>query len=214
MEKFNRIELKYLVDYSTFEKFLSEIKNYIELDEYNYNNEFYSIYNIYYDTATHYFIRHGMIHKDYKTKIRLRSYNKFDVKSDIFIEQKEKKNGVVYKHRSIVEPQDISNLHTNLTLNEQKLYPKCFIGYDRLAFFSKEDKELRITFDFNITGCAIADDGMFFNLDGDKIILTEKIVLEVKTNNGLPHWLIQSLAQYRIHSKNYSKYGQWYKKEK
>ena len=50
IEVFNRYEKKYLLDEVTFKNLLNRISDYMELDKYNKNGQFYSIRNIYYDT--------------------------------------------------------------------------------------------------------------------------------------------------------------------
>ena len=49
IEVFNRYEKKYLIDEVTFKSLLNRISDYMELDKYNKNGQFYSISNIYYN---------------------------------------------------------------------------------------------------------------------------------------------------------------------
>ena len=55
IEVFNRYEKKYILDEHTFRN--EQINDYMELDKYNLNGQFYSICNIYYDTDDNRLIR-------------------------------------------------------------------------------------------------------------------------------------------------------------
>ena len=57
IEVFNRYEKKYLLDEVTFKSLLNRISDYMELDKYNKNGQFYSISNFYYDTDDYSLIR-------------------------------------------------------------------------------------------------------------------------------------------------------------
>ena len=50
IEVFNRYENKYLMDSKDFYIIYNRLLEYMELDEYNKNDKFYAISNMYYDT--------------------------------------------------------------------------------------------------------------------------------------------------------------------
>ena len=77
IEVFNRYEKKYILDEHTFRRLLERINDYMELDKYNLNGQFYSICNIYYDTDDNRLIRSSIEKPVYKEKLRMRSYGYF-----------------------------------------------------------------------------------------------------------------------------------------
>ena len=92
---FQRVEKKYMLSPNQYEQFISEIKPYMQLDEYG----LHTICNIYYDTMTNELIRTSIEKPRYKEKLRLRSYGIPDDDSTVFLEIKKKFNGVVFKRR-------------------------------------------------------------------------------------------------------------------
>lgn len=87
--------------------------------------------------------------------------------------------------------------------------PRVFIAYDRTAFYSKTDHELRITFDRNVRFRTT-------NLDlskgdyGERILAPGLCVMEIKALSAMPLWLTEALAQMRIFPGTFSKYGTAY----
>jgi len=94
-EIFKRIEVKYLLDETTYRRLRERLKEIAEVDRYGES----SILNIYYDTPDYRLIRTSLDKPDYKEKLRLRSYNIPTKDSPAFIEIKKKYDGVVYKRR-------------------------------------------------------------------------------------------------------------------
>ena len=86
------------------------------------------------------------------------------------------------------------------------------MAYDRYAYHGTEDKEFRITFDYNIRSrrdnLSLSDDTNVTSLLEDDYIL-----MEVKVPEALPSWFIHILEKHRINSISFSKYGMIYKRE-
>ena len=64
--------------------------DYMELDKYNKNGQFYSISNIYYDTDDNRLIRSSIEKPVYKEKLRMRSYGTPNAHDKVFLEIKKK----------------------------------------------------------------------------------------------------------------------------
>ncbi|MBR1673778.1 MAG: polyphosphate polymerase domain-containing protein [Eubacterium sp.] len=94
-EIFKRIEVKYLLDETTYRRLRERLKDMAEVDRYGES----SILNIYYDTPDYRLIRTSLEKPLYKEKLRLRSYGTPNKESAAFIEIKKKYDGVVYKRR-------------------------------------------------------------------------------------------------------------------
>ena len=94
------------------------------------------------------------------------------------------------------------------------LEPKLLIAYDRLSYASSKDKNLRITFDFHLRSrrnnlnLEEGDYGESYFQDNNMVIM------EIKSLNGLPLWLINELSDMRIYPGSFTKYGNIYKKER
>ena len=169
IKSFKRYEKKYLLTGEQYEKLIPRLLEYMKMDDHCVNNS-YSIYNIYYDTDDNSVIRHSISKPYYKEKLRLRSYKIPQSPSDkVFLELKKKINKIVNKRRAIITLEEAYNFLefgerpkctdfiTEQVINEIEYYlshtkvnPTVYIGYNRIAFFGKEDKDFRLTIDTKI----------------------------------------------------------------
>ena len=195
IEVFNRYEKKYLLDEVTFKSLLNRISDYMELDKYNKNGQFYSISNIYYDTDDNRLIRSSIEKPVYKEKLRMRSYGTPNAHDKVFLEIKKKYNGIVNKRR------------TSIVLKDAYLY----LSYDRYALFEKNDGDFRVTFDTNITtrrGDVRLESGSY----GNKLLPQSLYLMEIKINGSVPMWFTHCLSELKIYPVSFSKYGTEYKR--
>ena len=95
----------------------------------------------------------------------------------------------------------------------QDLKPVIFLAYNRLAYTSKDDTKLRITFDRNIIWRDY-DLDLTKEIYGNLLIPTDVVLMEVKTNLGLPRWLLDFLGENKIYKQSFSKVGNVYLKIK
>lgn len=169
IKSFKRYEKKYLLTGEQYEKLIPRLLEYMKMDDHCVNNS-YSIYNIYYDTDDNSVIRHSISKPYYKEKLRLRSYKIPQSPSDkVFLELKKKINKIVNKRRAIITLEEAYNFLefgerpkctdfiTEQVINEIEYYlshtkvnPTVYIGYNRIAFFGKEDKDFGLTIDSKI----------------------------------------------------------------
>lgn len=219
---FKRVEKKFLVTENTLLAFLADIAPYIKQDDFGK----YTIFNIYYDTDDDRLIRTSIESPVYKEKLRLRSYGIPNGNNKVFLEIKKKYDGTVYKRRiSLLFNEAISYLNgearpkkDSQILHEidyfMKLYnpvPKLFIAYDRLAFSSIDDENLRITVDSGIRSRDY-DLSLYAGDYGEYLLNEDEHLIEIKTGSSLPLWLTSSLTKYEIYPVSFSKYGNIYKK--
>ena len=163
--------------------------------------------------------------KDYKEKLRIRSYKMVNKDDEVYVELKKKYKKIVYKRREIlpynsarlfldkkVRPNDLQiTKEIEYTLNYyQDLKPTIFLSYDRLAYIGKEDLNFRITFDRNIRWRDY-DIDLSKEAYGDLILDQDLVLMEVKTVMGLPRWLLDFLGENKIYKQSFSKYGNVYK---
>ena len=152
---FKRYEKKYLLSPQQYRTVRQGIQERMQLDQYG----LYTICSIYFDTDNFQLIRSSLEKPVYKEKLRLRSYGvPEDAQSPVFLELKKKYKGVVYKRRVDMQLEECREYlfagerpHCDgQILHEidwfQHLWltsPKVFLAYDRIAFVSPEEEELR-----------------------------------------------------------------------
>ena len=225
---FDRYEYKFLIDRNTYLKLTSSLDEYMVMDDYGGKLGQYSICNIYYDTDNDYYIRKSIDKPIYKEKLRLRSYGRTDGNSEVFIELKKKYKGKVNKRRITMTlsaaMEYLNNGIVPVTYNGSRhvfreieymrnryaLVPKVYLSYDRIAYYGKDNRDFRITFDSNLTARREElrlDLGSY----GDKLLPEENMIMEVKIMDAVPLWLAHLLSEHRIYKTSFSKYGTEYK---
>lgn len=231
IEVFNRFESKFLLDKATYTDIQNKLLDYMELDEYNKTNEYYTISNIYYDTKDNELIRTSLEKPKYKEKLRLRAYGIPKPDQKVYLEIKKKVCGLVNKRRTTLKldeayefaetglKPELKDYMNKQVLNEieymLKIYdlePKLYLAYDRKALFGKENHNLRITFDSNIRTRRY--DLKLESGDYGELLLEDgKWLMEVKTERSIPLWLTKLLSDYSIYKTSFSKYGNEYKNQ-
>lgn len=218
---FRRVEEKYFLNKEQYKKLFNEINKYIEKDEYYKSN----ILNIYFDNNNSELIIRSGDKPIYKDKIRLRSYNVPSMNDDVFLEIKNKFNGITSKRRIKMKLNDFYNYINNGKMNNSQimneidylfkyydLKPAYFVGYDRLSFKGKENNGLRITLDTNLR--SRNDNLKLENGDyGELYFKDDTIIMEIKTLDSMPLWLTSTLSNLKIYPISFSKVGEIYKKE-
>lgn len=225
IEVFNRHEQKYFLDAETFQKVLAVMDTHMQADKYNIDHKPYTISNIYFDTDDDYLIRTSLAKPKYKEKLRLRSYGVPNADSKVFLEIKKKFNGIVNKRRTVLTlseaydfvssgkspvPKEYMNKQVlkeiEYFLKIYPLKPKVYLAYDRIAYFEKGNKDLRISFDQNIRTRrydVALEDGDY----GESLLPDGIYLMEIKTSRAMPLWLTEMLAKYDIKRRSFSKYG-------
>ena len=217
---FERTEKKYILTLSQRREILRRIAEYIKPDEYGES----TVCSLYFDTDDYRLIRCSMEKPVYKEKLRLRSYSTPKSGSNVFLELKKKYNGVVYKRRKTMEfNQAMNYINKGVKPDDSQimreldwamtyyssLAPRMFIAYDRTAFYSKTDHELRITFDRNVrfrTDNLDLSKGHY----GERILDANLCIMEIKALSAMPLWLTETLADMGIFPGTFSKYGTAY----
>ena len=133
---------------------------------------------------------------------------------------------MVYKRRFSIELDEAYNLldinsrnyfkknqiskEVRYMVNLYELYPKLILIYDRIAYkFLNED--IRLTIDKNIKNrreYLKLEEG-----DSGKLLLKNKYLMEVKTQNSVSLWFSKLLSELKIFPIPFSKYGEVYMSE-
>ncbi len=228
-EIFNRYENKYLLNREQYEAVQKIVSEYMVKDAYNKDDKKYLISNIYYDTQDDHLIRTSLEKPKYKEKIRVRSYGPTTDDELVYLEIKKKVNGLVNKRRTKltlreakdlleynkIELKDYMNAQVvrelQSLLSIYKVVPKVYLSYERLAYFSKDDDDLRLTIDTNIR--ADRNNVSLNNINiGDMLLEDDKFLMEIKSSKAMPMWLVSALSENQIYGTSFSKYGTEYKK--
>lgn len=226
---FARKEIKFLLDMKQYENLMETLQTYMNPDKFCVGGKEYGIYNIYYDTPDDYLIRESLAKPYYKEKIRLRSYYSPASPDDmVFLEIKKKIGGIVTKRRvsmTLAESEEYFRTRRkpeskkyiteqvfrelDAFLNMYPVAPKQYISYQREAFFGKDDKDFRLTFDRKLTERRY-DLGLDYESYGNYILRADQRLMEVKVGNAVPEWLIEKLSELGIYKTSFSKYGKAY----
>lgn len=220
-EVFKRTEKKYLLERPQYEKLLKELDNFMNKDRYFESN----IMSLYYDTPDYRLIRTSMEKPVFKEKIRLRSYGVPKADSTVFLEYKRKYKGVVYKRRTFMPLSDVDTFTSggrteanNPQIENELRYafrfypelePRMLITYHRFSYYGKEDKNLRITFDNEVTFRGY-DLDLSCGVYGRTLLKSGQRLMEIKIPGAMPLWLSKLLDELKIYPTSFSKYGMAY----
>ena len=215
---FQRVEKKYLLTREQYEFLVKAIEPYMAVDKYGET----CIRNIYFDNTDDELIETSLRKPAYKEKLRLRSYGTPDSDSTVFFEIKKKYKGIVYKRRVSMTLDEAytyidtgrlpSHLEGNIPveidymMKRYRLSPKAFISYNRVAWAGKDDPDLRITFDRDITS-RYDDVRLESEAEGHKILPEDAVLMEIKIPGAMPLWLAHALSEKRIFPHSFSKFG-------
>ncbi len=223
---FKRYEKKYYISKETRDRLIEIIKPYMYEDKHCKDGARYLVRNIYYDTDDNYLIHHSVLKPNYKAKLRVRKYGEYgDNQDQYFLEIKRKIDKIVAKRRIKLTKQELDDLIKNYQkpirnsyidnqiideityfISLYKVKPICYISYERLAFFAKDDEEFRITFDENIIGRRQNLD--FDSADGElSLIKDDYCIMEIKIIGAVPLWFSKALSELKIYPHSFSKYG-------
>lgn len=218
---FKRYELKYLLSRWQKERLIASMRPYMELDRFGHS----TIRNIYYDTDTYRLIRRSLEKPAYKEKLRVRSYEKVNEKSAVFVELKKKYKSVVYKRRIVMpEQQAVDWLSGAISCPQESqisreidyfcsfyetLHPAVYLSYEREAFYSLGGDDFRVTFDENIL-YRTNDLSLESEIYGTPLLRDDQILMELKTPGGIPLWMTHFLTEQQIQKTSFSKYGTAY----
>lgn len=220
---FQRYELKYILTRTQKEDLMRQMDGRMAPDPYGES----TVRSLYFDTDTYRLARRSIEKPVYKEKLRMRSYSRVSPEDTVFIELKKKYQSVVYKRRLALaeheamgwmagapRPVDgqIADEITYFCEYYETLHPVVFLSYDRQAFYSVTDANLRISFDENIRS---REDALSLTEEpgGERILDKDLVMMELKTAGGLPLWLVHFLTENRLFKTSFSKYGTAYKQQ-
>lgn len=229
LEVFHRYEKKFILNKTQYQYMLALLNGHMVPDKYNADGKTYTISNIYFDTKEDYLIRRSLEKPEYKEKLRLRSYGPAAEEDKVFLEIKKKNQELVNKRRTVMtlkeareyllegkrpesgssNPQILREI--DYLLSREKLEPKVYLAYDRMAWFSLQETGMRVTIDSGIRArrTDVCLDGEDY---GSKLLGQDMYLMEVKVVDSIPLWFTSVLSKEGIYSTSFSKYGTEFQK--
>ncbi len=226
IKRFNRYEIKYTVLASQLRRLIADLNLNMDRDPYVSGAGFYRISSLYFDTPgldCYWNKLDGLL---FRRKLRIRIYPDRP-EGPAFVEIKQRVNRTVQKRRLAMSLKDAYSLCTgkSFQLSEAddqavadevhylvtslRLSPKNVISYNRQAFVGRfVDAGLRLTFDTMIKARWA---GFDLEQQSRKMMLAyppDQAVMEVKANERVPHWLVNTLARHQCTLTRVSKYCQ------
>lgn len=218
---FKRYEIKYMISAEQLSLIKEEFKKHMTADVHGKN----TICSLYYDTPDFRLIRRSLEKPVYKEKLRMRSYGVATPDTSVFVELKKKYKSVVYKRRIVLSEKDAMHylatkeapVHNQIT-NEidyamdfyKELAPAMLLTYEREAYYARDNHEFRVTFDSNILWRDY-DLSLAKGIYGTPILESGKFLMEVKTADSIPLWMVKLLSDNHIYKTPFSKYGTAYR---
>ncbi len=162
----------------------------------------------------------------YKEKLRVRSYQKADADSAVFVELKKKYDHVVYKRRLILphraamdalegsrplpaDSQIAREIEAFRAFYGPSLRPAMLLCYEREAYALTDGVDFRLTLDENIRWRTDAID-LSAPATGTPVLPPDNVLMELKSPGGYPLWMVRFLSENRIYKISFSKYGTAY----
>ena len=219
---FQRYEIKYLITREQQKRIKAAMAPFMTGDAYGRS----TVCSLYFDTPDYLLVRRSLQKPVYKEKLRLRSYGVAKPDSPVFIELKKKAASVVYKRRvsvSAAEAAAYFGKNRPLPLQNQitaeidffrqqyvGLAPMVLLSYEREAFYAKDDRDFRLTFDENILwrGEQLS---LSAGISGSRILPAGQVLMELKTAAAVPLWMAHLLSREQIYPTSFSKYGNAYR---
>ena len=225
-----RREYKYLVPNYLLDDLRRDLSPFVEYDKYAINRpeKHYTVRSIYYDTLGLDYYNEKLAGTKVRKKIRIRGYNEPNDSNVVFLEIKRKLENFIDKHRTQVYYRNLEDLfyfgdidsyiiqknddaldnakRFFFHMNRYLLKPVSLVVYNREAFFSKFDSNIRITLDRNLRCFSLP---AFINLYDETILkpaLSNHFVFEIKFYLGFSEHFQKIINKYRLTRLAVSKY--------
>lgn len=224
-EFFYRREMKYLLLHDTYEALTVALSPYMKADSFGAEGK-YAISSLYFDSPDHVIYWETANRLPIRQKLRLRAYGKAECGGTAFFEIKQKVNRWVHKRRTMLTLEEgyrFVDLWARpspariASSNEQvareiwhfqqalRLAPRVIVRYERHALEGRDDPQLRITFDRNLT-CRTGSLRLEREEEERHFVPPDLVIMEVKAERAVPLWLSRLLAEFGCERSAVSKY--------
>ena len=223
---FRRFEFKYQMPRAIADRIIPQMMSYMDWDPYIGEDEFYEVNTLYMDSPALRCYHEKLEGLMDRKKVRIRSYSK-SVRDDskIFFELKRRSGEVILKDRVIVKGEDFKTFfdkpfglwgedkYKSEFMNEflweytiDSMRPTVLVSYKRKPFFSKFDRDFRVTFDYDLSFAKPVDAVVQeYDVEYDNVY-PDLVIMEVKFNGAMPRWFHDIIEMYRLRKDTFSKY--------
>jgi SPX domain protein involved in polyphosphate accumulation len=215
----NRFEFKFLIRQQEYQSLKERLIPFLGRDPHEDSQGGYRVTSLYFDTddfACFWEKVDGLL---LRKKVRLRTYGESSESG--FIEIKQRLDNTVQKKRVQLPladleafafnmpeyiPKDAISTEAYCIVRANHMSPKMLITYDREAFHSIYEPNLRITFDHNLRFSAT--DLRWASIEEHHTLLLYPAhgILEIKANNTVPSWLLSFINHQELQIERLSKY--------
>lgn len=218
-----RIELKYLIDWRQRDAIVRAWAPFLVRAPFTNEYGVYPIMSLYFDSPSLTFYDEKLEGEMLRNKVRLRGYGyQWQKLSPLFLEIKRKIDSRIIKFRrkipafdrSLWEPRswDLGSDHDaaqlSLLVERYRLRPAVQILYQREAYESPFFPSLRVAFDSNLVALHPGQEATpeSFSDPRYRCMGEAQYVFEVKSNGGLPSWVMDGLRKAQVTQRAISKY--------
>lgn len=227
IRQFNRFEFKYIISIKQAEALKASIRKYLVPDTYGNQEGRYAISNLYYDSPDFRCYWEKEYGIRFRRKLRVRYYENGDVMTEetpVFLEIKQRINRVTQKRRVALPYLNALQLCNDRVLPEfdqkhqsiieevfvmlwrYQLVPAVVLRYNRQAFIgSIYDAGIRVTFDTDLT-FQTNPLHLHENRSSLPFLSADRVIMEIKVNERIPHWLTELVAAHNLSLCRISKY--------
>jgi len=228
-----RQEYKYLVSNELLDDIRAMLLPYVRLDSYLSKSDSvdYTVRSIYFDTCRLSLYHEKISGLKLRKKFRLRGYDRPVENQIVFLEVKQKDESFISKSRSPLYFENVKGLFLTGNIDQyildgnkfpkskedarkflyylygKSLVPVVLIVYNREAYYSKFNTELRITFDKNLRSKISTSTDDLFSRHKSVYSLTDYFILEIKFIFGYPLWLKSIIEKLELQRRTVSKYA-------
>ena len=218
-----RIELKYLVDPDTKNRLMARWRPYLVPAPYTDALAMYPIMSLYFDSPSLRFYDEKLEGEALRNKVRLRGYGyRWEGLDPCILEVKSKVNQRIFKFRKKLGVYRPEYMHPErwplqddptaapvvaLALRHQ-LRPAVQVLYRRQTFESPFCPGLRVAFDSQLLALDVGEIMHPDKVDDPRYrcLPEDRFVFEVKSNGGLPDWILRGLHDGQVLLRSISKY--------
>jgi len=224
--EFQRFEFKYLIHNRIAEMAKLDIAQHMALDKHCPNGRPYSLFSVYFDTDDWQAYYEKLDGIKQRKKFRVRSYRVAPEPDDeVLLEIKEKNKDVIFKRRTPLPNKVASELLGSLhipnwgmgeddavaqewrrSIIRNGLKPKILVAYERTAFSSKNNSDVRVTFDSSVNWARPRSGNDFAAHKRPVPNLRDHTVLEIKFSRFPPGYIGSLIRRYNLTSEAVSKY--------
>jgi SPX domain protein involved in polyphosphate accumulation len=227
IRKFNRFELKYLINLKQKELIWHALGAYLVSDEHGSSKGGYYLTSLYYDSPDYRCYWEKVDGIRFRRKLRIRRYEDGSPLTNatlVFVEVKQRIDRVTQKRRVLLPYSQACKLCNNRQIPkhdpcdkdiveeiyaftwEYNLEPTSIVRYQRQALVGTDyDVGLRVTFDTNLT-YQLNPPELQDNHVGLQLLPPNCVVMEIKVNERIPYWLTELVAAFNLNMVRMSKY--------